>query len=209
MHRLFLRRLCLPLFVTMLVAPIAATRAQETSLADGFDPSALMSGSQDLLGRAPDSAIDQLFQAVHSAGQNPDSATALCGLFDQHADHSIDGLNALAGRLDDDTRQRFANAIAAVLIGGLQGTPQVFDQAAAEQALKANGARAAMLHDGFVAGLNADGDDAASRDARCRSLRWMLDVLATRPASERAQVTRLLLNQGLQRLAPAAAAAGR
>ena len=47
----------------------------------------------------------------------------------------------------------------------------------------------------------AEGADAASRDARCRALGAVLDTLQARPAAERAQVTRLLLDEGLARIA--------
>ncbi|HEX2596427.1 MAG TPA: hypothetical protein VHL61_08210, partial [Luteimonas sp.] len=76
---------------------------------------------------------------------------------------------------------------------------QPFDAAQAKQALKASGATAAILHDGFLAGLNASGSDPASRQSRCRSLRWLLDAMQSRPLAERAAMTRLLLEQGLRR----------
>ncbi len=47
----------------------------------------------------------------------------------------------------------------------------------------------------------AEGGDAASREARCDALGAMLDTLHARPAAERAQVTRLLLDEGLARIA--------
>src|SRR5690606_8053314 len=92
------------------------------------------------------------------------------------------------------SRQRFADAIAGLLLAGLQGQPQPFDRETAAQALRASTARAAILHDGFTAGFAED----APREARCRSLRQMMDVLAQRPPAERAAVTRLLLEQGLR-----------
>ena len=98
------------------------------------------------------------------------------------------------------SRERFANAIAEALVGAMQSPPQPYDAAAAKQSLKAAGATAAILHDGFVRGLDASGADAASREARCQSLRWLLDAMQSRPPSERAAMTRWLLDQGLAQL---------
>ena len=163
---------------------------------DGFDPGALMGEVQDVLVRTPDAQIDGLFHALHGSMRQPQEAEAICGLFDADADRGINALNEVATRLSGVSRQRFVDSIANALVAGLQGQPQAYDQAAAAQALRANGARAAMLHDGFSAGLSSG----ASRDARCRSLGQMLDVLADRPQPERAMVTRLLLDQGLRQI---------
>lgn len=163
---------------------------------DGFDPGALMGEVQDVLVRTPDAQIDGLFHALHGSMRQPQEAEAICGLFDADADRGINALNEVATRLSGASRQRFVDSIANALVAGLQGQPQAYDQAAAAQALRANGARAAMLHDGFSAGLSSG----ASRDARCRSLGQMLDVLADRPQPERAMVTRLLLDQGLRQI---------
>lgn len=166
----------------------------------GFDVSALVAGTRDVLQRAPDREIDALFQAVQASAAIPREADALCAMFDPAADRSLEGFERFAARLGEASRERFADALANVLVAGLQGAPQAYDAAAARQALKSNAARAAILHEGFVAGLTAEGDTAASRDARCRSLRWMLDTLESRPLPERALVTRLLLGEGMQRL---------
>ena len=77
--------------------------------------------------------------------------------------------------------------------------------AAARQSLKAAGVTAAILHDGFVAGLNADGNAPDARSARCQSLRWLLDAMQARPVAERAAMTRLLLDEGLTRMSAGAA----
>lgn len=172
----------------------AAARAQQGL--DDFDPSALMGEVQGMLVRTPDAQIDGLFHALHGSMRQPREAEAICGLFDADANRGFDALNDVATRLSGASRQRFVDSIANVVVAGLQGQPQAYDQAAAAQALRANGARAAMLHDGFSAGLSSG----ASRDARCRSLGQMLDVLADRPQTERAMVTRLLLDQGLRQI---------
>jgi len=157
-----------------------------------FDPSVLMGGVGDVLSRTPDAQVDGLFRALHGSMRQPAEADAICSLFDGDADRGIDSLNDAAMRLPEASRQRFADAIAQAVVAAVQSPPQRWDRAAASQSLKANGTRAAILHDGFTAGLAAD----ASRDARCGSLGAMLDVLADRPQAERVPVTRLLLAQG-------------
>jgi hypothetical protein len=188
-----MRLLHLALLAVAVALP-AAGHAQQGL--DGFDPGALMGEVQDVLVRTPDAQIDGLFHALHGSMRQPQEAEAICGLFDADADRGINALNEVATRLSGASRQRFVDSIANALVAGLQGQPQAYDQAAAAQALRANGARAAMLHDGFSAGLSTG----ASRDARCRSLGQMLDVLADRPQPERAMVTRLLLDQGLRQI---------
>jgi hypothetical protein len=184
------------LLVLALALPCAASARQSEDL-QTFDPAALVGGVQDMLDRAPDREIDGLFQALHGSLRRPEEADAICGLFDPAADRSLDGLNGVAMRLPETSRQRFVEAIANVVVAGLQGEPQPIDRAAAAQALKSNGARAAMLHDGFTAGFSED----APQAARCRSLQQMMDVLAQRPQGERVLVTRLLLEQGLRQAA--------
>jgi hypothetical protein len=168
-----------------------------------LDPGVLAAGN-DLLQRAPDREVDALFQAVHAAARDDDQAQAMCALFAPGADRSLDALDTAAAQLDPASRERFATAVADVLVASLQSPPQPWDAAAAKQSLKAAAATAAILHDGFLAGLNAGGDDADSRAARCRSLRWLLDAMKLRPAPERAAMTRLLLAQGLSYLGGAA-----
>lgn len=186
-----------PLRTFLLALMLAASAAASAQQAGDFDIAALAGGAQDVLARTPDREVDGLFQALHGAMRRPDEARAICGLFDDGADRGLDGLNAVALRLQPDSRQRFADAIAAALVAGLQGQPQRYDAAAAAQSLKSNAARAAILHDGFSAGLAEN----ASADARCTTLGQMLDVLGQRPQPERASVLRLLLSQGLSQAA--------
>ena len=183
------------------IAPAVAQHRNEDVWT--LDPQVLVSGSEDLLLRAPDASIDALFQAVHGAAQNPNEAAAMCRLFDPQAERSLQALNEVASQLGERSRDRFANAAAEVLIGGMQSPLQPYDPAAARQSLKAAGVTAAILHDGFVRGLNSEGSDAQSRELRCRSLGWLLDAIQTRPQSERAAMTRLLLGEGLARVVPA------
>lgn len=177
--------------------------AQDEPGAWGFDPGVLAASGSDLLRRAPDREVDALFQAVHAAVQADDEAQALCALFDPDADRSLEGLNAAASQLGPASRERFATAVANALVAAMQSPPQPFDATAARQSLKAAGVTAAILHEGFVAGLSADGGDVDSRTARCRSLRWLLDAMQARPHAERAAMTRLLLDEGLARVAAA------
>ena len=183
------------------VAPNAA-RAQQAG--DwGLDPDALLATGSDLLRQVPAAQMDGLFQAMHAAMQDEHQAQLLCGVFDPDADRSLQGLGAVAAKLGPGTRQQFASAIADALVAALQSPVQPFDVTQARQSLKAAGVTSALLHDGFVAGLNGSGSDPASRQARCRSLRWLLDAMQSRSSDERAAMTRLLLEQGLNRLDPA------
>jgi hypothetical protein len=183
----------------LLTAPLRAS-AQDTDW--NLDPGALLASGNDLLRQVPDAEMDGLFQAVHDAAQDDRQAQLLCGLFDPDADRSLQGLGAVASKLDPASRQRFASAIAAALVAAMQSPQQPFDAARAGQSLKAAATTAAILHDGFVAGINTSGADAASRRSRSRSVRWLLDAMQSRPQVERAAMTRLLLEQGLARLAP-------
>jgi hypothetical protein len=195
----------LALVAALAVAPPSPAPAQSAD-AWSFDPSVFAADTRTLLRRAPDARVDGLFQAVHAAWRTPDDAVVLCALFEPGADRSLEGLNAAAARLSPASQDRLLLAVADVLVTASQSPPQPFDVAAARQALKSNLARAAILHDGFATGLMAEGNDAASREARCGALGAMLDTLQARPAAERAQVTRLLLDEGLARIALAAAA---
>lgn len=168
-----------------------------------IDPAALLASADDVLMRAPDVAIDDLFQATHAAARSPRDAKLLCALFDPHADRSFEALADTANRLGADSRERFGLALANIAAAGLQGARQPYDAAAARQTLKSAGVTALLLHEDFLVGMAADGSDAASRDARCRSLGWMLDALAEVPLAQRAAATRLMLSDGLAQLAPA------
>lgn len=177
----------------LLALPVAAPAQSSSTLADlGFDPSALVADGRELLRRAPDREIDALFQALHGASREPAEAATLCALFQPQADRSLGGLNQAAAGLGPATRERFALAVADVLVAATRSPPQAFEPAQARQALKAAGATAAILDEDFLPGLH--GDDP---DARCRSFGLLLDGMAMRPLPERAAVTRLLLFEGL------------
>ncbi|TWH99121.1 hypothetical protein IP90_03212 [Luteimonas cucumeris] len=167
----------------------------------GIDLDALVAEAGGVLMRAPDSAIDGLFQAVHASAQVPQEAETMCSLLEPDADRSLSAIGQAANRLGAGSRERFTVAIAEIATTGLQNPPQAFDPVAARQVLKSAGVTATLLHDGFLLGLNSTGRDRASRDARCRSMRWMLDALKDVPLAQRASATRLLLNEGLTLLA--------
>lgn len=169
----------------------------------GIDIDALIGEAGGVLMRAPDSAIDGLFQAVHGSAQVPQEADTMCRLLEPDADRSLEAIGRAANRLGPDSRERFTVAVAEIATTGLQNPPQAYDAVAARQVLKSAGVTAMLLHDGFLAGLSASGNDRASRDARCRSMRWMLDALQDVPLAQRASATRLLLNEGLTMLAQA------
>ncbi|WP_158983206.1 hypothetical protein [Lysobacter panacisoli] len=197
MARSALLRLAVPLLSFALATPVFA----QSSLSDwGFDPGALMGDGRELLLRAPDASVDGLFQAVHASARSPQDSRVLCELFDPSAERSLEGYNGLAAQLSEDSRIRFADAATEFFLAAAQSPRQPYDAAFAQQALKAAGVRAALLNDGFVAGLNG-----TDHTARCRSVGWLLDSLQSRPAAERASVMRLLLSQGLDYLALARA----
>ncbi|HVI59454.1 MAG TPA: hypothetical protein VM619_11385 [Luteimonas sp.] len=190
----------------LLVGTLAASPApaQDDYVVDlsQLDPNAILASAGDVLMRAPDAAIDELFQATHAAARSPRDAKLLCALFDPRADRSFEALADAANRLGADSRERFGLALAGIAAAGLQGTPQPYDAAAAKQTLKSAGVTAMLLHEDFLVGMAADGSDAASRDARCRSFGWMLDALADVPMTQRAAATRLMLSEGLGQLGP-------
>ena len=166
-----------------------------------IDVDALIGEAGGVLMRAPDSSLDGLFQAVHASAQIPKEAQTMCRLLEPDADRSLEAIGRAANRLGPASRDRFVAAIAEIATTGVQNPPQPYDPVAARQVLKSAGVTATLLHDGFLAGLTATGNDRASRDARCRSMGWMLDALKDVPLAQRAAATRLLLNEGLTLLA--------
>ncbi|HEY0505661.1 MAG TPA: hypothetical protein VGD42_19430 [Lysobacter sp.] len=189
----------IPFRTTVLLLGLVAAMpsfAQSAPVDWGFDPGALFADGRELVMRAPDDSVDGLFQAVHASSRSPQDARVMCELFDPSAQRSLEGYNGIAAQLSEESRLRFADAATAFFLAAAQSPRQPYDAATAQQALKAAGVRAALLNDGFVAGLNG-GDHAA----RCRSVGWLLDALQSRPAAERASVMRLLLGQGLDYLA--------
>lgn len=200
------RQLCFGIALAASLAP-GDGRAQAGDGAWGLDMGVLADSGNALLQRAPDPQVDALFQAVDAVARDDRESAALCALLEPGADRSVQGLQAFAAQLGPDSRSRVANALADLVVASMQAPPQAFDRAAATQSLKAAAVTAAMLHDGFTRGLQGDGAD--GRGARCQSVRWLLDAMQSRPAHERAAMTRLLLDEGLSRLAASAGASTR
>ena len=188
------------LLAAVLALPFASA-AQQGPVIDlsAFDPALVIQGVDDVVLRAPDHDIDRVYQAVHAASRNEREAEALCALFDADADRSRPGLSRAANALGPASRQRFVDAVLALAVSGTQGMPRSYDPAAAEQVLRQAGVTATMLHDGFMVGMVATGNDAASRAARCRSFRQLVDVMQDFPLEQRALATRHLLREGVTR----------
>ncbi len=190
---------------TLLASSLLPVKAQQSSAGAieqwGFDPSALVADGHELLLRAPDPAIERVFQAARSSLADPREAAVLCPLFDPATERSLASFNEVANRLGPEHSSRFAGAVASLFVAALQSPRQTFDKAAAQQALKSAGVRAALINDGFVAGLNG-----TDHQARCQSIRWLLDDLDKQPLDQRAAVARLLLAEGLGHLSVASRA---
>lgn len=184
------------LLCLFLAAPAAQAQQQRIDLS-GFDPAEILAGANDVLLRAPDASLDRLFQAVHASSKIPGEAKVLCALFDADADRSLVGFQRAANTLGPSSRERFVGAVTEVATLGLQSPRQPYDPVAARQVLKSSGVTAMLLHEGFMAGMTATGDDPASRAARCQSFQQMLGVLKDQPLAQRASATRFLLNEGL------------
>lgn len=177
--------------------PVRAQQPPAAAIAEwGFDPSALVADGHELLLRAPDPAIDRLFQAARSSLSDPREAQVLCPLFDPSAERSLATLSEVANKLGPEHSGRFAGAVANLFVAAMQSPRQPFDEASARQGLKSAGVRVALVNDGFVAGLNG-----SDHQARCRSISWLLDDLHAQPLAQRAAVARLLLGEGLGHLA--------
>ena len=183
------------LFALLPCASVAADRATWT-----FDPQLLLERSEAVIERAPDASLDQLFQSVAEAARRPQELSAMCALFDPQARRDLAAINRTALRFGDASQRRFQQATDALLRAAQAAPPQPYDPQLAQRALRQAAVTSAMLYDGFVAGLNGEGSDAASQQARCRALRQLLDTVSMRPLGERAMITRLLMREGLQRI---------
>lgn len=193
MRRLFL----LPCLLAAFAAPgIVAAQQYEIDLSR-LDPAAVLSSGGDVLRRASAPSIDALFQAVLQSSRDPVESRALCALFEPDARRDLAAFQRTVDTLGPASRNRFANAFTEVAISGLQGQPQAYDPAVAQQVLRAAAVTATLLHDGFMIGLTATDNDDASRQARCRAFRQMVDVLKDQPQPQRVMATRWLLNEGL------------
>lgn len=178
--------------------PVRPASAQDYSIdLSQLDPAAVLSLGDEVLLRAPDPAIDRLFKAVHASSRSDAESAALCALFEPDAPRDVAAFQRAVDRLDAASRERFALAFTDIAVAGLQGQPQHYDPVHARQVLKSAAVSATFLHEGFMLGLASDGTDAASRQARCQSFRWLVGVLDGLPQADRAAATRWLLREGL------------
>lgn len=187
----------LSLATALLLAPSAAPAQQagHGGFSLALDRSALLADGRQVIRRAPAAAVDEVLQALIASARQPREAEAVCALFDPGGDRSLSGLNDVASQLPPQSRERLTGAVAGLVFAALQAPAQPWDEDVARQALKQAGVRAALVQDGFTAGLQ--GDDHA---ARCRSVATLLEVLADRPLEERVGVARLLMDEGLSQL---------
>lgn len=197
------RILALSLLCTAFAAPGTAAAQQYEIDLSRLDPAAVLSTGGDVLRRASAPSIDELFQAVLHASREPAESRALCALFEPDARRDLAAFQRTVDTLGPASRNRFANAFTQVAMSGLQGAPQAYDPAVAQQVLRSAAITATLLHDGFMLGLTSTGTDDASRQARCRSFRQMVDVLKDQPQPQRVLATRWLLNEGLTLVADA------
>lgn len=165
-----------------------------------FDPQLLLARSDTVMRKAPDPAIEQLFQAVRHAAGKPDELALMCAFFDPGSRHDLAAVNQAALQFSPDSQRRFQRATDRLLQVREQAPDQPYDDALARQSLRQAAVAAGMLFEGFVAGIQSEGRDAASRQARCRALNQLLGTVSMRPMNERAMITRLLMREGLRRV---------
>lgn len=188
--------------VLLLLGSAAASAAGSATVAAHwtFDPQLLLARSDTVMRKAPDPAIEQLFQAVRHAAGKPDELALMCAFFDPGSRHDLVAVNQAALRFSPDSQRRFQRATDRLLQVRDQTPDQPYDDALARQSLRQAAVAAGMLFEGFVAGIQAEGRDAASRQARCRALNQLLGTVSMRPMNERAMITRLLMREGLRRI---------
>ncbi len=194
------RSLAMLLTTAMCFAVAPATSLAQTS-------GSLTAQADALLRSASEDALDRLFSSVHGLSRSDADANRLCRALASPSRGSADTWLALAQEIAPEHRDALTGALAEVALSGWQGQPMAFDETAARKSLRQAGVRAALLNEGFsAAALAADGPSDEEADAvRCQSLRWLLDAVATQPASERAAITRLLLRDGVAALLQGAA----
>ncbi len=198
-HLFPMRVLLLLLLSACLALPAAAQQRQYQIDLSGVDAAMVLASAEDVILRAGDRDIDRLYQVVLDASKSDVESRELCRLFDPSADRSLAGLQRTANALGPQSQARFADAVLAIAMSGMQGPLQPYDPAVADQVLRRAGVTAMLIHDGFSVGIAATGDDPGSRQARCRSFRQLVDVLQDFELDERAAATRYLMIEGLTR----------
>lgn len=190
------------------IAMVLPARAQQLFDFDlsGVDAGSIALLAEDVVMRAPDRDLDRLFDAMHRASQSDADAAVVCALLAPDADRSAAALQRAAGRLSAANRQGMLDALAMLLLSGMQQPRQPYDAASAAQVVRSAGVKAMFLNEGFAEGISADGSGEASGDLRCRSLRWLVDALADFEPGERAAAMRYLLLEGVALARPSSAA---
>ena len=194
-----LRPVVFALSAALLLASATASADTRPS-AWTFDPQVLLARSEAVIVRTPDATLDRLFQAVADAARRPRELQAMCALFEPDARRDLAALNQAALRFDPDSQRSFQRATESVLQASRDAPAQPYDPQLAQRALRQAAVASAMLYDGFVAAINSPHGDPASRQARCRALRQLLDTVSMRPLRERAMITRLMMREGLRRI---------
>lgn len=186
----------------LLLGSAAVSAAGQSAIASRwtFDPQLLLARSDTVMRKAPESAIDDLFQAVRHASTKPEEMALMCAFFDPGSRHDLAAVNQAALQFSPDSQRRFHRATDRLLQVHEQDPDQPYDDAVARQSLRQAAVAAGMLFEGFVAAIQSEGRDAASRRARCRALSQLLGTVSMRPRNERVMITRLLMREGLRRI---------
>lgn len=200
MRSILLRLRIVP--AVLLLGSAAVSAAGQSAIASHwtFDPQLLLARSDTVMRKAPESAIDDLFQAVRHASTKPEELALMCAFFDPGSRHDLAAVNQAALQFSPDSQRRFQRATDRLLQVHEQEPDQPYDDAVARQSLRQAAVAAGMLFEGFVAAIQSEGRDAASRRARCRALNQLLGTVSMRPRSERVMITRLLMREGLRRI---------
>ncbi len=200
MRSILLRLRIVP--AVLLLGSAAVSAAGQSAIASRwtFDPQLLLARSDTVMRKAPESAIDDLFQAVRHASTNPEELALMCAFFDPGSRHDLAAVNQAALQFSPDSQRRFQRATDRLLQMHEQDPDQPYDDAVARQSLRQAAVAAGMLFEGFVAAIQSEGRDAASRQARCRALNQLLGTVSMRPRKERVMITRLLMREGLRRI---------
>lgn len=200
MRSILLRLRIVP--AVLLLGSAAVSAAGQSAIASRwtFDPQLLLARSDTVMRKAPESAIDDLFQAVRHASTKPEEMALMCAFFDPGSRHDLAAVNQAALQFSPDSQRRFQRATDRLLQVHEQDPDQPYDDAVARQSLRQAAVAAGMLFEGFVAAIQSEGRDAASRQARCRALNQLLGTVSMRPRNERVMITRLLMREGLRRI---------
>ena len=167
-----------------------------------LDKGAAISGANDVLKRAPDASIDQIFQSTLMASRQPKDRELLCQMLNQGGVRNSNELFAFANRLSEDSRNRYLESLINVALDSMQAPVQKESKALGERTLKQAGVVAMLTNDSFMQDIMDTQTSASSQEARCRATGLMLEILKDFKLEERAAATRYLLSQGLSQVKP-------